>query len=174
MSEEEKNTSDLENEESQSFKVSDRRYSVTGYDAEETEEIHSNVSRTISNDRKETPDETENVSEMSQDNPEQEINQSSEETTDSPSEESKEEEEEKHFEMMIAILQANALGAMGLHPQTGEKVGSADPRAAKLFVDLFGMLEEKMKGNLTEEEADILKQVRSNMQVAYVQHVGIG
>ena len=43
-----------------------------------------------------------------------------------------------------------------------------------LFVDLFGMFEEKMKGNLTEEEADILKQVRSNMQVAYVQHVGIG
>ena len=168
MSEEEKNTSDLENEESQSFKVSDRRYSVTGYDAEETEEIHSNVSPTISNDRKETPDETENVSEMSQDNPEQEINQSSEETTDSPSEESKEEEEEKHFEMMIAILQANALGAMGLHPQTGEKVGSADPRAAKLFVDLFGMLEEKMKGNLTEEENDLLIQVLAALADKFV------
>tara|TARA_A100001037_G_C15138469_1_gene632398 strand:+ start:2297 stop:2821 length:525 start_codon:yes stop_codon:yes gene_type:complete len=174
MSEEEKNIS--ENEEPQSFKVSDRRYSVTGYDAEEVEE-KSDSNPIISSDNSEPSGQTENVSELNQEIPE-EVKQSPDESSDIQSEESKEEkeeeEDEKHFEMMIAILQANALGAMGLHPQTGEKVGSADPRAAKLFVDLFGMLEEKMKGNLTEEEADILKQVRSNMQVAYVQHVGIG
>ena len=173
MSEEDKNIS--ENEESQSFKVSDKRYSVTGYDAEENEDKSDNTSSTISSDNTVVSEEPANISSINQEPNQEESNQVSEETS-KPSEEQlqEEEEDEKHFEMMIAILQANALGAMGLHPQTGEKVGSADPRAAKLFVDLFGMLEEKMKGNLTEEESEILKQVRSNMQVAYVQHVGIG
>ena len=173
MSEEEKSIS--ENEDPQSFKVSDRRYSVTGYDAEEVEEKSDSNPPIISSDSSNTSEQTENVPEVNEQT-HQDVKQSPpDQSSDIPSEESKEEEEdEKHFEMMVAILQANALGAMGLHPQTGEKVGSADPRAAKLFVDLFGMLEEKMKGNLTEEEAAILKQVRSNMQVAYVQHVGIG
>jgi hypothetical protein len=173
MSEEDKNIS--ENEESQSFKVSDKRYSVTGYDAEENEDESDNTSSTISSDNTVVSEEPANISSINQEPNQEESNQVSEETSKPSEEQSQEEEEdEKHFEMMIAILQANALGAMGLHPQTGEKVGSADPRAAKLFVDLFGMLEEKMKGNLTEEESEILKQVRSNMQVAYVQHVGIG
>ena len=173
MSEEDKNIS--ENEESQSFKVSDKRYSVTGYDAEENEDNSDNTSSTISSDNTVVSEEPANISSINQEPNQEESNQVSEETSKPSEEQSQEEEEdEKHFEMMIAILQANALGAMGLHPQTGEKVGSADPRAAKLFVDLFGMLEEKMKGNLTEEESEILKQVRSNMQVAYVQHVGIG
>ena len=173
MSEEDKSIS--ENEESQSFKVSDKRYSVTGYDAEETEDKSDDTSSTISSDNTLISEEPANISNMNQESHQEESSQVPKETSEPSQEQPQEEEEdEKHFEMMIAILQANALGAMGLHPQTGEKVGSADPRAAKLFVDLFGMLEEKMKGNLTEEESEILKQVRSNMQVAYVQHVGIG
>lgn len=173
MSEEDKSIT--ENEESQSFKVSDKRYAVTGYDAEETEDKPDDTSSTISSDNTVVSEESANISSMNQEPKQEESNRVPEKTSESPQEQPKEEEEdEKHFEMMIAILQANALGAMGLNPQTGEKVGSADPRAAKLFVDLFGMLEEKMKGNLTEEESEILKQVRSNMQVTYVQHVGIG
>ncbi len=173
MSEEDKSIS--EDEESQSFKVSDKRYSVTGYDAEETENKSDNTSSIISSDKTGVSEESANISSMSQESQQEESKRVPEETSEPRQEQPQEEEEdEKHFEMMIAILQANALGAMGLNPQTGEKVGTADPRAAKLFVDLFGMLEEKMKGNLTEEESEILKQVRSNMQVAYVQHVGIG
>ena len=170
MSEEDKSIP--ENEESQNFKVSDKRYSVTGYDVEEAEDKPDEISTSISSDGSTTSEQSSGISQ------EQNQEEASRETEQAPEplkeEEKEDEEDEKHFEMMIAILQANALGAMGLNPQTGEKVGSADPRAAKLFVDLFAMLEEKMKGNLTEEESDILKQVRSNMQVAYVQHVGIG
>lgn len=170
MSEEDKSIS--ENEEPQNFKVSDKRYSVTGYDVEETEVKPDEITTSISSEGSMT-------SEQSSDIPQEQHQEGTSRETEQPpeplkEEEKEDEEDEKHFEMMIAILQANALGAMGLNPQTGEKVGSADPRAAKLFVDLFAMLEEKMKGNLTEEESDILKQVRSNMQVAYVQHVGIG
>ncbi|MEE9240865.1 MAG: DUF1844 domain-containing protein, partial [bacterium] len=80
----------------------------------------------------------------------------------------------KGFETLLAILQGNALAAMGLHPQTGERVGGADPRNAKLMVDLIGVMKDKMAGNLTEDEEKLISQVLSDLQMIYVQQVGIG
>ena len=85
-----------------------------------------------------------------------------------------EDEESKSFEMLIAIVQSNALAAMGIHPQTGERVGSAEPRSSKMFVDLFGALKEKTKGNLSPEEEQLLNQVHSDLQMVYVREVGFG
>ncbi len=85
-----------------------------------------------------------------------------------------EDEESKSFEMLIAIMQSNALAAMGIHPQTGERVGSAEPRSSKMFVDLFGALKEKTKGNLSPEEDQLLNQVHSDLQMVYVREVGFG
>ena len=85
-----------------------------------------------------------------------------------------EDEESKSFEMLIAIMQSNALAAMGIHPQTGERVGNAEPRSSKMFVDLFGALKEKTKGNLSPEEDQLLNQVHSDLQMVYVREVGFG
>ena len=58
--------------------------------------------------------------------------------------------------------------------QTGERVGGADPRGAKMFVDMISMVKEKMAGNLSEEEERLMAQVLSDLQLMYVQNVGIG
>jgi len=74
----------------------------------------------------------------------------------------------------LAILQGNALAAMGVNPQTGERMGGADPRSAKLMVDLVGYVHDKMQGNLSEAEEQVLSQVLSDLRMVYVQQVGIG
>ena len=80
----------------------------------------------------------------------------------------------REFETLLAILQTNAMAAMGINPQTGERVGGADPRSAKMFVDLVAMVKEKMKGNLSENEEKMMAQIISDLQMMYVQQVGIG
>ncbi len=86
--------------------------------------------------------------------------------------EGEEEEEDKSFEMLVAIVQTNALAAMGIHPQTGERVGGADPRSSKMFVDLLAALKEKTRGNLSPEEEQLLGRVHSDLQMMYVREVG--
>ena len=78
------------------------------------------------------------------------------------------------FEMLIAILQTNALAALGLNPQTGERVGQPDPRGARLCVDVIAMVKEKMAGNLSPQEDVLLSHVVSDLQMLYVRDVGIG
>ncbi|MEK6712121.1 MAG: DUF1844 domain-containing protein, partial [Nitrospinota bacterium] len=80
----------------------------------------------------------------------------------------------REVEMLVAILQGNALAAMGLHPQTGERIGSPDPRNARMFVDMVTFVKDKMKGNLSAEEEALFAQVASDLQMLYVQQVGIG
>jgi hypothetical protein len=80
----------------------------------------------------------------------------------------------REFETLLAILQTNAIAAMGINPQTGERGGGGDPRSAKMFVDMISMVNDKMAGNLSEGEEQILSQVLSELRMLYVQHVGIG
>ena len=79
----------------------------------------------------------------------------------------------REFETLLAILQANAVAAMGLNPQTGERAGGADPRTAKMFVDMISMVKEKMEGNLTPEEDSLISRVVSDLKMMYVQQVGM-
>ena len=65
------------------------------------------------------------------------------------------------------------MAAMGLNPQTGEKVGGADPRTAKMFVDMITMVKEKMEGNLAPEEDTLVSRVISDLKMMYVQQVGL-
>lgn len=80
----------------------------------------------------------------------------------------------REFETLLAVLQTNAIAAMGVNPQTGERVGGADPRGAKMFVDMISMVKEKMVGNLTANEEKLMAQVLSDLQLMYAQQVGIG
>ncbi|MCY3822408.1 MAG: DUF1844 domain-containing protein [Nitrospinae bacterium] len=172
-----------ENAENKGFKISDRRFSVRGYEDEESpasgdegqllspdaadEEISPQTGAVSSG-----PDE---VMEPEQAPPPEVPHPQAEERAQPPDDEGDEDEEEdKSFEMLIAIVQQNALAAMGIHPQTGERIGAADPRSSKIFVDLFAALKEKTEGNLSPEEEQLLNQVHSDLQMIYVREVGFG
>ena len=40
---------------------------------------------------------------------------------------------------------------------------------AKMFIDQLGMIQEKTRGNLTNEEAAVLRNTLSNLQMAFVE-----
>lgn len=170
------------NEENKGFKVSDRRFSVRGYEDEEPpasgEEAHILSPDTADEDTSPQSGAFPPGPEAMEPEPAPppEVPQpQAEERAQPPDEEADEDEEEdKSFEMLIAIVQQNALAAMGIHPQTGERIGAADPRSSKIFVDLFSALKEKTKGNLSEEEEHLLNQVHSDLQMIYVREVGFG
>jgi hypothetical protein len=72
----------------------------------------------------------------------------------------------------LVIQQSNmALMLLGktAHPQTGQVV--RDIEAAKLFIDQLEMLEVKTRGNLSKEEAALLKQGLMNLRLAFVEAV---
>ena len=143
-------------EEGKGFKVFDRRFSVRGYGEVESSDEEP---------RREGPRKEE---------PPRPAEAAKPQAEEKPRGEKAESPGRREFDMLLAILQGNALAAMGLHPQTGERIGAADPRSARMFVDMVGMVKEKMKGNLTPEEERLLDQVFSDLQMLYVQQVGIG
>jgi hypothetical protein len=55
------------------------------------------------------------------------------------------------------------------HPETGQPVRDFD--AARMFIDQLEMLEAKTKGNLTPDEARLLKQSLMTVRMAFVDAV---
>ena len=55
------------------------------------------------------------------------------------------------------------------HPQSGEMV--RDLEGARMFIDQLEMLEAKTKGNLTRDEAGLLKQSLMSLRLAFVEAV---
>jgi hypothetical protein len=70
------------------------------------------------------------------------------------------------FVMMQAQNAALFLGQIP-NPQTGK--GEVNLELAKMFIDQLGMIQEKTRGNLTNEEAAVLKNTLSNLQMAFVE-----
>jgi hypothetical protein len=78
------------------------------------------------------------------------------------------------FVMMHAQNAALFLGQIP-NPKTGQ--GEVNLELAKMFIDQLAMIQEKTRGNLTNEEATVLRNALSNLQMAYVevaQQVGQG
>ncbi|HYY13136.1 MAG TPA: DUF1844 domain-containing protein [Chthoniobacterales bacterium] len=73
------------------------------------------------------------------------------------------------FVMMQAQNAALFLGQIP-NPQTGQ--GEVNLDMAKLFIDQLAMIQEKTRGNLTNEEAGVLRNTISNLQMAYVEVAG--
>jgi len=71
------------------------------------------------------------------------------------------------------VLQQSSMAMMLLgktaHPETGKVV--RDLEGAKLFIDMLEMLEVKTKGNLSQEEAVLLKQTLMSLRLAFVEAV---
>ncbi len=70
------------------------------------------------------------------------------------------------FVMMHAQNAALFLGQIP-NPKTGE--GEVNLELAKMFIDQLAMIQEKTRGNLTNEEATVLRNTLSNLQMAYVE-----
>ena len=70
------------------------------------------------------------------------------------------------FVMMQAQNAALFLGQIP-NPQTGK--GEVNLELAKMFIDQLGMIQEKTRGNLTNEETAVLRNTLSNLQMAFVE-----
>ena len=73
------------------------------------------------------------------------------------------------FETLISTMVTQALFAMGAipDPRTGQRVAHLD--LARHHIDMLGVLEEKTKGNLTEQEADMLSSTVYELRTRYIQ-----
>ena len=70
------------------------------------------------------------------------------------------------FVMMHAQNAALFLGQIP-NPKTGE--GEVNLELAKMFIDQLAMIQEKTRGNLTNEESAVLRNTLSNLQMVYVE-----
>jgi Domain of unknown function (DUF1844) len=73
------------------------------------------------------------------------------------------------FVMMHAQNAALFLGQIP-NPKTGEAEINLD--LARMFIDQLEMIQEKTRGNLTNEETTVLRNALSNLQMAFVEVSG--
>ena len=71
----------------------------------------------------------------------------------------------KFFITTLALQASIALGHMA-NPATGKT--EADPIQAKFIIDTLGMLGGKTKGNLIQEETDLLENLLYELRTAYL------
>ena len=75
------------------------------------------------------------------------------------------------FVIMQAQNAALFLGQIP-NPKSGEPEVNLD--LARMFIDQLAMIQEKTRGNLTSEEATVLSNALSNLQMAFVEASGAG
>ena len=75
------------------------------------------------------------------------------------------------FVIMHAQNAALFLGQIP-NPKSGEPEVNLD--LARMFIDQLAMIQEKTRGNLTNEEATVLRNALSNLQMAFVEASGAG
>ncbi|MDA7908876.1 DUF1844 domain-containing protein [bacterium] len=102
------------------------------------------------------------------------VEREKEELKDSGSEPESEGEAEEHalppasFMVLMSTLATQAMAAMGLIPDPMTGQPSVNLPMAKHFIDLLGMLQEKTQGNLTEEEANHLRDGLHQLRMIFV------
>src|SRR5436190_24185391 len=78
---------------------------------------------------------------------------------------------QRFIEFMVMHAQ-NATFLLGQtpNPKSGEPEVNLD--LARMFIDQLAMIQEKTRGNLTNEETTVLRNTLSNLQMAYVEASG--
>lgn len=78
------------------------------------------------------------------------------------------------FAQMVMQQSSLALMFLGVtpHPETGKKLFDLD--TAQMFIAHLDMLEAKTRGNLSPDEAELIKQSLTNVRMAFVQAVNSG
>lgn len=98
-----------------------------------------------------------------------------EEKQEKKAEEPREEHEHEHGEMppvdfisFISSLAATAFLHLGDKFSPDQPDDMKDLVAAKQMIDLLGLLDEKTKGNLTQEEAQMMESILYSLRMRYV------
>ena len=76
------------------------------------------------------------------------------------------------FAALISMLMTQSLFAMGFLQIKGQENREPDLEMAKYNIDMLATLEEKTKGNLTEQEQKILSDTLSQLRMGYVKVAG--
>jgi len=77
-----------------------------------------------------------------------------------------------NFAALISMLTTQALFALGVLQVKGQEEKEPDLEMAKYNIDMLETLEEKTKGNLTEEEQKVLTNTLNEVRMAYVKLAG--
>ena len=94
--------------------------------------------------------------------------------TQSPTTDERDEIHAALFAQMVMQQSSLALMFLGVtpHPETGKKLFDLD--SAQMFIAQLDMLEAKTRGNLSADEAALLKQSLATVRMAFVQAVNSG
>ncbi len=76
------------------------------------------------------------------------------------------------FAALISMLVTQALFALGMLQVEGQDKKEPDLELAKYNIDMLETIEEKTKGNLTEDEKKVLENTLSQVRMAYVKISG--
>lgn len=79
---------------------------------------------------------------------------------------------EGNLAALISMLATQALFSLGLLQMKGQEEKKPDLELAKYNIDMLEVLEEKTKGNLTEEEERVLSTTLSELRMGYVRVAG--
>ena len=79
---------------------------------------------------------------------------------------------EGNFAALVSMLTTQALFALGLLKIKGQEERKPDLEMAKYNIDMLQVLEEKTRGNLTEEEEAVLANTLSELRMGYVKIAG--
>jgi hypothetical protein len=77
-----------------------------------------------------------------------------------------------NFAALISMLTTQALFALGLLQVKGQEKKEPDLEYAKYNIDMLETLEEKTKGNLTQEEQTVLTNTLNELRMGYVKMAG--
>jgi hypothetical protein len=72
------------------------------------------------------------------------------------------------FATFIFSLNSSALVHLGIIGEPGSNSISKNLVLAKQTIDIIGMIEEKTKGNLTEDETQLMKNILHDLRMMYV------
>ena len=70
---------------------------------------------------------------------------------------------------LISMLATQSFFALGVVKTKEEEEPRKDLEMAKFNIDMLGVVEEKTKGNLTDQEASILSDTLQQLRMVYVQ-----
>ena len=73
------------------------------------------------------------------------------------------------FETLVSTMATQALFAMGAFPDPRSGQRAAHPDLARHHIDMLGVIEEKTKDNLTEEESNLLATTIYELRQRYIQ-----
>lgn len=73
-----------------------------------------------------------------------------------------------NFAALISMLATQALFALGLLQVKGQEQKEPNPELARYNIDMLETLQEKTKGNLSEQEKKILENTLNEIRMAYV------